>query len=119
MRETVAFEQAPPVMAWLTVLAENGWQMTSHTEDEVRARREIGASEFPTRLATTWYAQIAENGADGVEVTIEVPAFADSRYATRRLRGQIKDWADAVEGTCRSDVEFDVDILGALQEGCE
>ncbi|NLV08368.1 hypothetical protein GOC74_00235 [Halomicrobium mukohataei] len=119
MKETIAFEQAPPVMAWLTILAENEWQITSHTENEMRARREIGASEIPTRLATTWYAQVTENGANGVEVTIEVPAFADSRYATRRVRGRIKDWSEAVDGECRTDAELDVDILGALRNGEE
>lgn len=119
MEEKVAFDSAPPVMAWLTVLSERGWQVTYHDNEEMRGRREVGASEFPVRLSTRWFVRVSENGAEGVDVTINVPAFAETMYAKRRLRSRIEEWAEAVEGHCKTDQEFSVDVLGALREGRE
>lgn len=119
MKETVGFDRAPPVIEWLSVLTTRGWQVTYHDDEEMRARREIGSAEHPVRLATTWHALVVENGRDGVDITVEVPAFADSRYATHRLRGTIVEWAEVVDGDCETETEFEVDILGALRENKE
>lgn len=119
MKVAVTLETAPPVMDWVSVLTRRGWQISRHDSDVAAARRKVGSSEYPVRLATTWHVRVEDDGADGVEVTIHVPSFAESSYARARLLETIRDWSTEVDGPCGTTVSFEVDILERLRNGTE
>lgn len=116
MNVAVEFDRAPPVGDWVAVVASRGWKVTEYDADRVRAKKRIGQSEFPVRLATTWRLTITDEG-EGTVVDVAVPAFAESLYARRRILGFVREVTEALDGECETDTEFDVDVLGALREG--
>lgn len=116
MNVTVNFSKATNLGDWVSVIVGQGWKITEYDTQLVKAKKEIGQSEYPVRLSTSWYITITEDAPDGTAVEIEVPAFTDSLYARKRLLKAIEELADATEGKYETDQEFDVDVLSSLRQ---
>jgi hypothetical protein len=114
MKVVINFEQAPVPGVWGTVLFQRGWKATRNADTGFRAKKQIGQSSVSGRLSTRWYVSIEET--DGVKVSVEVPAFAYSAYADRRIREFVAEVSEAVDGECVADDDLTVDVLSSLRE---
>lgn len=115
MKETVTFETAPSIVQFERTLTPEGWKITRHTTEHLHAIKEIGQSEFPVTLATTWHVNVSDTGA-GVIISIEVPTFTHGMYAQRRVLDTIRDIAEAVPGECQTEAKLTVDVLSELRD---
>lgn len=117
MKVSVKFNAAPPLVIWQEVLVPNGWKITKYTRSTLRAKTEFGESEsvFPVRNATKWYVTIKDDES-GVEVEMNVPAFADSDYAEHRMRKKVAKLANNLDGVYETDEPLAVNVLKRLQD---
>jgi hypothetical protein len=114
MKIVIHFKRAPSSDVWGTVLFQRGWKAIRNDNSGFRAKKQIGQSSISGRLSTRWYVSIEEN--DGIVVSVEVPAFAYSTYADRRLREFITEVTEAIDGECITDDDLTVDVLSSLRK---
>lgn len=114
MRVIIDFERAPAPRAWGTILFQRGWKTVRNDNTGFRARKQIGQSAISGRLSTRWYVSVEE--ANGVKMSVEVPAFTYSVYADRRIREFVADVTEAVDGECVTDDDLTVDVLSSLRK---
>jgi hypothetical protein len=118
MRVAIDFKESPSAAEWATLLADDGWKLTSASADGFRAERVIGnVSEYPERQRIRWYVRVEEAATGpGVTVSVAVPVFAESPFARQRLLETVETYADEVDGECHTEAEFDIALLDWLRD---
>jgi hypothetical protein len=116
MKVTLHCRTAPGLTRWVTVLVDKGWKIIDHEADRIAAKRQLGQSEYPLKNATIWHLTIEDLNTEefAAEVTIEVPAFANSPFSRSRINEEFDDIATIV-GDVELQEETSLDLLSELR----
>jgi len=104
----------PPLVEISEVLVTQGWKITDHTTERIRAKRVQRPRSYTVGDGVMWYLEFVSRDGSG-EVSVTIPAMVQSGYATKRVLGSIATILDTTECEYKTSEPLELDVLAQLQ----
>jgi len=116
MKVTIRGTATPHLAQWVQVLVDEGWKLTHHGPNSIRAKNHLGQSKYPQKNTTVWYLTITEVTDDSAcKAVLDVPAFCHSPFSKARIYEEFEELVKKV-GRFETDDQLEIDLLGQLRD---